>query len=203
MPAWLCDTIGKSDALRLFAGHAPPGQNHVHGAAVTDEPRQTHRPKVHQRNAETPAIDAEGRIARRDAQITPQGKFQSAGDGMAFDGRDDRLLELHTRWPHGGITPLDAVAAPAGSGLLQIEPGTEGATSSREDRHGERSVSIEATQRFGERAGGRRVDGIAGGRPVDRDDRGRAVGRDEQGSLLVHRGTIARLARADKPIFSC
>ncbi len=177
----LAHPIGQPDPLRLLAGNATPRQDQVHRPAVANQTRQPHGAEVHQRHAEAPAIDAEGRIARGDPHVAPQGQFEATSHGVAFDRRDHRLAELEAARPHRGIAALDAVPSPSRRRFLEIESGAEGALRAGEDRNRQRVIRVEATEAFGQRARRRRIDGIARMRPVDGDDRNGAI------SFVMHK----------------
>jgi hypothetical protein len=59
-------------------------------------------------------------------------------------------------------------------------------------------IRVEAAERFGKRAGGRRIDGVAHRRAVDRDDRNGAVGLATDGRKIWHREMIMPPTVANK-----
>src|SRR2546425_326590 len=79
------------------ARHTPPGEDHVHRVAVTDQPGQTHRAEVDQRHAPAPAEDAEDGVGGRHAEVAPERQLEATRDGVALDRGEDGLREQHAR----------------------------------------------------------------------------------------------------------
>ena len=145
--------------------------------AVADQPWQPDRSAVDQRHAPPPAVDAEDRVGRGHPQVAPERELETAGDGEAFDGGDDRLRQQHPRRPHRTIdrhVGVDVVPA-AGADRLEIGAGAERATGPGQHGDGKVVVGLEGSERRCQRGGGRAVDGVADVGPVDRDDRDGAI----------------------------
>ncbi len=124
-----------------------PGQDHVEGAGLADQPRQAHRAAIDQRHAPAPAEDAEHRILLGHPEVAPAGQLQPAGHGMARNGGDHRLGELEPGRPHGPVGGQragigggrhGAVAAAVADGL-EVGPGAERAAGA--PQHGHRALS--------------------------------------------------------------
>ena len=62
-----------------------------------DEAGQPDGAAVDQRDAPAPAEHAEHRVAGGDAQVAPERELEPAGDRVALDRRDHRLVEQHAR----------------------------------------------------------------------------------------------------------
>ena len=95
---------------------------------MADEARQPHRAAVDQRHAPAPAEDAEHRVLLDDAQIAPQRELQPAGDRIARDGGDHRLVSSIRVGPIGPIAvSLRVVGAARAADRLEVGAGAEGA----------------------------------------------------------------------------
>ncbi|MEY9511933.1 hypothetical protein ABIF16_002664 [Bradyrhizobium elkanii] len=181
------DAVGEPDPSGLFAGDAASGENHVHRAAVPDQPRQADGAEIHQRYAEAPAINAEGGVTRDDPKIAPDRKLEAARHGGALDGGDHRLRQLHPRRAHRAVAVLDAVAAMAGRGALEVEAGAERAARAGQDRDRQRRIAIEGAERLRQPLRGLRIDRIA--RlviAIDGHDRDGLLGSVFDGRVVQH-----------------
>ena len=122
---------------------------------------QPDRAEVDQRHAESPVEDAEGGVARGDAQVAPERELEAARDRVALDRRDHRLVELHARRPHRPVARLRASRLARPRQLLQVEAGAEVAARAGQDGHRQRFVGVEALEAVDQRRRGRGVDGVA------------------------------------------
>lgn len=168
--ARLDQAIGQAHAQRFFARYAAAGQNQVECMAVADEAGQADGAEVDQRNAEAAAEDAEYRIARRHAQIAPQGEFQAAGNGIALHGGHHRFRKKHPRWTHGPVAALCELVALAASDGFQVGACAKGTARAGHDCDAESVVGVETTEGRGQSLSGGAIDGVAGLGPVDGDD---------------------------------
>ncbi len=124
---------------------------------------------VDERDAPSPAVDAEGGVGRRHPQVAPHGQLEPAGHRMALDRGDDRLGQQHPRRSHRAVTvDGDPVAAPVGD-PLEIGTRAERAAGAREHGDGQVVVGLEAAEGVGQRVGRRTVDRVAHLGSVDRD----------------------------------
>src|SRR4029453_4520347 len=134
------ETVGEAHAQRLLARDPATREDQIEGVAVADQPRETHRPTVHQRDAPAPAEDAEPRILRRHPEVAPGGELEPASDGMALDGGDHGLREEHPgrsdRTVAVGRDARDALRV-AAAHRLQIGAAAELASGTRQARDGE------------------------------------------------------------------
>src|SRR5262245_56023100 len=92
------DLFTSADPQTFLRRDLAAGQNDLHGAALSDQARQTHRSTVKQWNAPPAAIDAEIRVLLHDADIAPQRQFHAAGDRRPGDRGDHGLVKIETRW---------------------------------------------------------------------------------------------------------
>src|SRR5207237_5472943 len=76
-------------------------------------------------DAPSPAVDAEGGIARGDAEVAPERQLEAAGDGVAFDGGDDGLREQHARRTERARAVFVHAHAAAVEDRLQVAAGAE------------------------------------------------------------------------------
>src|SRR5690349_5665503 len=98
------NTIRQPHRQRLLRANRASRENQVERAAQADQSWQAYRPTVDQRDAPAPAEDAERRVLLHYAQIAPEGKLHSTGDGVARDRGNHRLGEQHACWPHWPVT---------------------------------------------------------------------------------------------------
>jgi hypothetical protein len=162
------DAVGESDAQRLVGGDGATGENEVERVRQTDEVRQAHRAAVDERHAPAAAKDAEHRAALDDAQIAPERELETAGDGVAADCGDPRLLGLEARRPERrGARRLQA------DGVVeraQIGARTKGAVGAGEHADVHRGVGVDGNHGLEERVGGGLVDGVARVQAIDGDN---------------------------------
>ena len=132
------DAIGQAHRQGLGGVDAAAGEDHVHRAAVADQPRQPNRAAVDQRDAPASAEDAHGRVLLHHPQVAPQRQFQAAGHRVPADSGDHRFgqhhpARAHRPWPRamGGVDV-------GGTERLEIGTGTEGSvvTPQHRDRRG-------------------------------------------------------------------
>ena len=160
------DTIGQPDRESFGGVDAAAGENQVHRTAVTDQPRQSHRAAVDQRNAPPPAEHAEHRVLLDDAHVAPQRQLQAARDGVAADGCDHRLGQHHSARPHRtGSGAMHRVGIRRAESL---EIGSSTECSVVTPQHGDRSrvVLVELVERCVQSRRRGRVDGVARLRPI-------------------------------------
>ncbi|MCY1428864.1 hypothetical protein D9M71_447630 [compost metagenome] len=160
---------GQADGQRLVGLDRTAGEDQVEGATLTDDARQTHGAAVDQRHAEAPAEHAAHGVLGHHPQVGEQRQLQPAGHGMAFDGGDQRLGQLHAARPHRPVAfHLQAIAplATLGDGC-QVGTGAEGPAATGEHRHPRLLVHLEGTQGIGQRLSGGSVDRVAHGGAID------------------------------------
>ncbi len=153
---------------------APParnpssGEDQVERAAVSDEPRQTHRAEVHQRHSESAAIHAEHGVFRGDAQIAPDRQFQPSRYRMTFHRRDHRLGQQHPGRTHRPVAIFPQRRAAPLRDRFQIVARAESPATAGQNRYRECFIGIEGPERVRQRRCGCRIDRVARLRPVDR-----------------------------------
>lgn len=182
--------VHQADGERLVGLHRAPGEDQVQRPPLADDARQAHGAAVDQRHAEAPAEHTEHGVLGHHPQVCQQRQLQAAGHGMALDGSDQRLGQLHAARPHGPVAVrLQAVAPLAVLGhRRQVGTGAEGAAAASEHRHPRVIVRLESPQRRSQGFGGGAVDGVAHLRAVDDQGGDGAVLFDAD----AHRGTYVR-----------
>ena len=191
-------TVGQPPVVGLAGADLAASQDHVEGAAVTDQPRQPHRAAVDQRHAPAPAKHAEPGALRGHAQVAPQRELEAARHGVPLDGGDHRLGQKMACRPHRArplrILQRDAVSTGRD---LEIVAGAKRAAATRQDRHRLTIVGIEGEEGVAQQARGLGIDGVARlGEAVDRDDRDRSFFLDRD---LSHSSVLASCATACRP----
>lgn len=100
---WWTDAIDQPHGERLVCAHRPAGQDQIERAPKADDLGQTNSASVDEGDADAPTEHAKDRISVCDTQIAEQRKLETACNGVAGDGGNERLAELHARGPHGGV----------------------------------------------------------------------------------------------------
>ncbi|MNR19339.1 hypothetical protein D3C85_1361260 [compost metagenome] len=129
--------VGQAHGQRLLGLDRAAGEDQVQRPTLADDARQAYGAAVDQRHAETPAEHAEHRVFGHHPDIRQQRQLQPTGHGMAFDGGDQRLLQLHPARPHGAIALGVQSISPRpvlGHGA-EVGTGAEGAAGPGEHRH--------------------------------------------------------------------
>src|SRR5262249_60606320 len=112
-------------------GHAPAGEAHVKGLALSNEAGQPYRAPIDQRDTPPATEHAEDGVARGDAHVAPQRQLEPAGNGVTLDGGDDGFVEQHARRAHGPVAVRCGSVAPARRDRLEVGAGTELAAGAR------------------------------------------------------------------------
>src|SRR5260370_5620350 len=113
-------TIHQSHLQRFFSLYAASGQYHIERMALSDQARQTDGAEVNEWNTKAPVEDAKHGVTSSNAQVAPQSEFQSAGHGMTFDCRENRLAQQHPGRSHERLAfRINRLAATSGN-LAQI-----------------------------------------------------------------------------------
>ena len=102
---------------------------------LADKAWQPNRASVDKRNAETPAVHAEDRIAGGNTHIAPEGQFQAASNGVPFDGGDYWLGKQHPRASEWSIPLKSGARTASGSDGFKIGSRAEGSVRAREYGH--------------------------------------------------------------------
>ncbi len=134
------------------------------------------------------------RVVRGDDEIAGERDLETAGERIALDGRDQRLL----RGPfdeagEAAALELDPLAAQKG---LKIHSGAEVSAGAGENPNRQRRVSVETINRRCDRLGGGAVDGVARLWPIDRDDDDAAFNLDQRERLGHCLAPFSKAARS-------
>ena len=152
----------------------PARDQHIQGPGGSDQAGQPHRRAVAHGYAPAAAEDAEYGAVIDHPDITPQGKAQTAGNGMPGDRRDHRLGQGWGGGPLGIAGPGDIVGA-AGH-LFQIGAGAKRPACPGQNGNQLAVIGIEIPHRLVQAAGGGIVQGVAHLWPIDNDRGNRALG---------------------------
>jgi len=111
--------LASADLQAFLRRHLAAGEDNLHGAPLSDQPRQADRSTVEQRNSPTPAIHANVRRFLHDAYIAPKGEFHAAGNRWPGDGRNNRFVELEpgrtkrtARWQASILREIEILKGP-------------------------------------------------------------------------------------------
>ncbi len=123
-----------------------------------------------------------------DAQVGQQGQLETTGHGVAGDGGDDGLGELHPGRTHRPVSPAGRIELVAAAGVverLEVGSGAERAVGTGEHRDGEIVVALELLERVAQLQRRRPVDGVAHLGSVDRDRADRVVDVETNGLVVL------------------
>ena len=105
------DTVGQPEGECFVGVDGPAGEDEVDGPTVTDQSWEADGSAVDEGHAPAPAEHTEGGGLLHDAQVAPECQLETAGDGVAVNGGDDRLAQLHAADAHGAVAGgRDAIA---------------------------------------------------------------------------------------------
>ena len=88
------DAVDEADAERVLGVDAPAREDDFHGIAEAHDLRQAHAAAVARVEAPVHVLMGELRVGRAEADVAGLGELQPAGDRVAVDRRDDRLVDL-------------------------------------------------------------------------------------------------------------
>ena len=185
------EPVDQADGQGLGTGHAPAGQDEVHGPGVPDQAGEAHRPQVAQGHPEPPAVDAEHGVLGCHPQVAPQGQLQATGHGVPLDGGDHRLGQGHAGGAHRARPGVGNRAAVAVRQRLEVGPGAEGTAGAGRARPRGPNRPSRTAEGLAQPVGGRAVDGVADLGPVDDHHGDRAVALDVDAAFLTHGGRRA------------
>ena len=155
------------------AGTLRPGEDDVERPAPPDDARQPHGAAVDQRHAPAPAINAHVGALLHHAQVAPQRELHAARDRGTRDRGDHRLGQLQPRRPHraarnGPLACAENQRAPSDPSGRAARPRISDRSRRRTRRPrptAPRPIALSsrsnASKRFGERLGARRVHRVA------------------------------------------
>ena len=164
------EAVRQPKGERLICLNSASCQDHVEGAALPDETRQSDRAAVDKRNAPAPTKHAKHRTRGRDPQVAPQREFETASHGIPLHRSDDRLAQQHPGRPNQTIT-FRFVGDFAACQRLEVEARTEVTAFACENGDRARFIGLERGEGRPELVGGLRIDRVAHFWAID-DDRG-------------------------------
>ena len=139
-------TIHQSHTPGLLARNTAAGEDQVESVALSDQAGQAHGAAVDQRDSEASAEYAEHCISGSDAQIAPEGEFQTSRDRIAFDRGDHGFREEHARGTHGAVSVLGHRIAVAFRQRFQIGARAEVAACAGENRDAQLGIGVEPAE---------------------------------------------------------
>ena len=185
--------VGPAQLHGLGAGDRVAGDHHLHGGAHAEQPGV----ELHVGHAEADRGVAHLGVGGHVDEVAPGGQLAAAGQAVAVDLGDDRLLQVPDAHPGLGDVPGPLALARRGEvrvlvalvAAAEVVAGREARAGAADDRHVDVVVEVGGLERLDELTAERVVQGVAllgpvereaahvGGGVVDEDER---VGHGEQ-----------------------
>src|SRR5690606_19327489 len=168
------DAVDQSELLRLLRGDGARGVEQVHGQRPGDQARQHHRAEV-RAHAALGLGEADRGLLDGDADVAGEYDLAAAGDRVAVDGGDDRLVGLEDHLEQRAVLAGHrGVHLAAGAGdvvhLLHVAAGAESlVTGTGDDDRPHIGVVAGLDERLDELLHGVPAHGVAAVRAVDGD----------------------------------
>lgn len=168
--------LAHADAQRLLGRHLAAGEDDLHRAALSHQPRQTHRAAIEQGDAPAAAVDAEVGALGHHADVAPQRELHAARHRGAFHRRDHGLRQLQPRRPQrpsrrrvgahrkrqaAHDVLVEALAVRQRARVLEVPAGAEGAALAPQHRDARLRIAVEGLQLLDQRVGAVRVHRVA------------------------------------------
>jgi hypothetical protein len=166
------DPVDESHREGLVGADGSAGQDEVECAGLADQPGESGRATVDQRDPPAPTEHAEHGVRRGDTKVAPQRELEAPSHRVTLDGRHHDEFQIQPCRTHGAVFRAFQTVdvGPVRDGV-EVCSGAEGSPGAGEHGRVDLGVLIEFDERLLEQVRGRAVHRVASIRAIDGHDR--------------------------------